>query len=78
VVAGSISAGAKLPLRTSTTLIVIGTIGMWLQGHQLSNIAILGWYILFMLGMGTGYGNLMTFGLNQLSGQYAHRWECDF
>lgn len=63
------SAGAKLPLRTSTTLIVIGTIGMWLQGHQLSNIAILGWYILFMLGMGTGYGNLMTYGLNQLSGQ---------
>ena len=59
--------GAKLPLRTSAVVILIGTAGMWLCGQHLSNIVILGWYLLFMLGMGLGYGNLMTFGLNQLA-----------
>ncbi len=44
--------GAKLPLRTSAVVILIGTAGMWLCGQHLRNIVILGWYLLFMLGSG--------------------------
>lgn len=62
--------GATKPLRVSVTLLLIGTVGFWLFGQHLANALILGWYIVFMLGMGLGYGNLMTFGLNQLPSRF--------
>lgn len=59
-------AGAKAPLRLSVIIALLGTLGLWLWGNHLADWLILGLYTLFMLGRGLGYGNIMTFGLNQL------------
>ena len=45
---------------------LLGTVGLWLLGNQLVNLAILFLYTLFMFGRGVGFGNIMTVGLNQL------------
>ncbi len=59
-------AGARAPLRTSAVISLLGTVGLWLLGNQLVNLAILFLYTLFMFGRGVGFGNIMTVGLNQL------------
>lgn len=59
--------GAKLPLRVGSTLAMIGLLGLWLWGHHLNDIMIIGFYTFFMFGMGLHYGNLMTNGLHQLT-----------
>lgn len=58
--------GAKAPLRSSAIIALMGTLGLWVWGNHLDDVAILVLYLLFMLGRGLGYGNIMTFGLNQL------------
>lgn len=58
--------GAKGPLRSSAIVALVGTLGLWLWGGHLTDMVILIMYILFMLGRGLGFGNIMTFGLNQL------------
>jgi EmrB/QacA subfamily drug resistance transporter len=58
--------GAKAPLRTSVLISLLGTLGLLAWGNHLANPLILVLYTLFMLGRGVGFGNIMTFGLNQL------------
>lgn len=58
--------GAKAPLRTSVLISLLGTFGLLVWGNHLANPLILVLYTLFMLGRGVGFGNIMTFGLNQL------------
>lgn len=58
--------GAKAPLRSSAIIALMGTLGLWVWGNHLADVVILVLYLLFMLGRGLGYGNIMTFGLNQL------------
>ena len=59
--------GANLPLRVGSALTVIGMLGLWLWGHHLNDVMIIGLYMFFMFGMGLHYGNLMTNGLQHLS-----------
>lgn len=58
--------GPRLPMRLGTILTVVGSAVMLGFAQRLSDGVILGSYILFMVGMGLSYGNMMTLGLQPL------------
>lgn len=61
--------GAKLPIIVGSLLATIAMIGFSLMSRSMNNGAIIVAYMLFMLGIGLSYGNIMTSGLKQLSAQ---------
>lgn len=61
--------GAKKPILTGMSLAVLGLVGMTVMASHLSAGWILGIYVVYMVGIGLGYGNMMTSGLKNLSGE---------
>lgn len=58
--------GPKPPLVVGPALTIISMVLFLVFGHSLSAVAILGLYLLFMLGTGLCMGNMMTTGLTHL------------
>ncbi|MFD1484043.1 MFS transporter [Lacticaseibacillus baoqingensis] len=59
--------GPAWPLRLGAGLAFGGMLGLLISSGHLADGAIMGWYAVFMLGIGLSYGNIMTDGLKQLS-----------
>ncbi|WP_304055316.1 MFS transporter [Levilactobacillus namurensis] len=60
--------GAKRPILLGLGLAVLALIGMAATAaHRLSAGGVLGLYVLYMIGIGLGFGNMMTSGLKNLS-----------
>ncbi|WP_143462438.1 MFS transporter [Levilactobacillus enshiensis] len=59
--------GAKRPILLGLGLVVVTLGCMTLFAQNLSAWAILGLYVGYMVGIGSGFGNIMTDGLKQLS-----------
>lgn len=58
--------GARKPILVGITIETLGMLLYAIFGRNLNDGLILGFYLLFMLGMGLVMGNTMTNGLNQL------------
>ncbi|MFD0898267.1 MFS transporter [Loigolactobacillus binensis] len=58
--------GAKRILLSGSIVVAIGLLGLTIFGRRLTPIAISGWYLIYMLGIGTIMGNMMTNGLRQI------------
>lgn len=61
--------GAKMPLILGSCIALVSLIGFAVVGRSMSNLWIGFLYFGFMVGIGLGYGNIMTSGLKQLSYQ---------
>lgn len=59
--------GARKPILSGAGLIVLSLLLYSLFGSSLSNSLILVFYIIFMIGMGLAFGNIMTNGQKQLT-----------
>lgn len=59
--------GAKRPILLGLGLAVVALLSMTLLAHHLSAWIILSLYIIYMVGIGLGFGNMMTSGLKHLS-----------
>ncbi|MDT6979757.1 DHA2 family efflux MFS transporter permease subunit [Levilactobacillus zymae] len=60
--------GAKRPILLGLALAVLSLLGMTLLAQHLSAWLILSLYVIYMVGIGLGFGNLMTSGLQHLTG----------
>lgn len=60
--------GAKRPILLGLALAVLALLGMTLLARHLSAWMILSLYVIYMVGIGLGFGNMMTSGLKHLSG----------
>ena len=58
--------GARKPILTGASLIVLAQLLFTLFGLSLSNTLILVFYMIFMTGLGVAFGNIMTNGQKQL------------
>lgn len=59
--------GARIPILSGVTLANISLIIFAIFSLKLTNAMIIGFYIIYMLGMGMSVGNIMTDGLKHLS-----------
>ncbi|GEO59459.1 hypothetical protein LBO01_25880 [Companilactobacillus paralimentarius] len=59
--------GARIPILSGVTLANISLIIFTIFSLKLSNTMIIWFYIIYMLGMGMSFGNIMTDGLKYLS-----------
>lgn len=59
--------GAKRPILLGLGLAVVALLSMTLLARQLSAWMVLSLYIIYMVGIGLGFGNMMTSGLKHLS-----------
>lgn len=59
--------GARRPILIGATIVLIAIIAFGLFQMPLSNGSVIGLYMLFMLGIGLSFGNVLTDTLNQLS-----------
>ncbi|MGT2906732.1 DHA2 family efflux MFS transporter permease subunit [Streptococcus dentiloxodontae] len=58
--------GARKPIIIGAGLIILATALYWFFGLQLTNTLLCLFYLIYMLGMGTSFGNIMTNGQKQL------------
>lgn len=59
--------GPQKPIILGSSLILIGTLLFWIFSSNLSNLLITIFYIVYMIGLGFAFGNIMTNSLKQLS-----------
>ncbi|GAX01576.1 DHA2 family efflux MFS transporter permease subunit [Secundilactobacillus silagei] len=59
--------GGRLPLRSGGLIALLGIAAFMLMSHHLNDMLIIFLYIIFMVGIGSSFGNLMTNGLQQLN-----------
>lgn len=58
--------GAKRPIILGLSTVTLSLIVMTVAARHLSVLAILGLYVVYMVGIGVAFGNVMTAGLKQL------------
>lgn len=59
--------GPQKPIILGSSLILMGTLLFWIFSSNLSNLLITIFYIVYMIGLGFAFGNIMTNSLKQLS-----------
>ncbi|MCI0373554.1 MFS transporter [Lacticaseibacillus paracasei] len=58
--------GARRPIQVGVSFAVLGVLGLFLAGNQISNGIIIVFYLVYMLGVGLSFGNVLTNALAQL------------
>ncbi|WP_211089648.1 DHA2 family efflux MFS transporter permease subunit [Levilactobacillus tujiorum] len=59
--------GAHKPILLGLSLMTVSLIVMTVFAHHLAALTVLGLYIIYMVGIGVAFGNVMTAGIKQLS-----------